>query len=663
MKAIILLAILPLFFFQSNAQVKIGSAGNPNSNAVLELDGGTNKGFLLPRISQPQMVALNAAPDGLVIYNTTDNSIYLRKMGAWQKITDALDGNAGLTLPYSGAASSTAGNSIFRIQNTGAGDGIMGESLGTGTGGFFNSVNGAALITGQGNVGIGTINMYPPYYSLTAPQFPLDVSGRIRLRNSPGNSPGIWFDKVTSSATLEQSAFWGVLNDSIVGLYGTKNNQWKFFMNHDNNNFGIYNSNPRAPLSFQAATGNKIDFYYVNPGSMYGIGLGAAELQLYTADNSHHTSIGYGSNSNFTETFRVNNNGNTIISNPAALNTGVENASYFKTNTYYTGAIKTIGVNTAAARLGLFTYADPASVNLKERLSISDGGNVGIGNIAPTRPLSFPAILGKKISLYPGTSGDVGLSVEGNELRMYSDNSNAVITFGYDDFNNGYKENFRTTPWGNTVLSNPVNLTTGTEVATYFKTTNYFTGAIKTIGTGTSAARLGLFAYSSGAAASLKEYLSVTDGGNVGVATTTPNSKLDIRGSVSMPYRSITGNYTATDDDYSIRWDAYQSANSGVTVTLPSPINKTGRIYIISASLPYIDANAGPGLMYNVDIVNIGGNSIFNDNPSLADPDGISYNVLMNFKPFGSTVKKRKQSVTVQSDGSKWLIIDNDFQY
>ncbi len=228
MKAIILLAILPLFFFQSNAQVKIGSAGNPNSNAVLELDGGTNKGFLLPRISQPQMVALNAAPDGLVIYNTTDNSIYLRKMGAWQKITDALDGNAGLTLPYSGAASSTAGNSIFRIQNTGAGDGIMGESLGTGTGGFFNSVNGAALITGQGNVGIGTINMYPPYYSLTAPQFPLDVSGRIRLRNSPGNSPGIWFDKVTSSATLEQSAFWGVLNDSIVGLYGTKNNQWKF---------------------------------------------------------------------------------------------------------------------------------------------------------------------------------------------------------------------------------------------------------------------------------------------------------------------------------------------------------------------------------------------------------------------------------------------------
>jgi len=662
MKKIIFLSIFSFSLFPSIAQVKIGSAGNPNSNAVLELDGGTNKGFLLPRISNPQMLALNAAPDGLMIYNTTDNSIYIRKIGAWQKITDALDGGAGLTLPYSGAAAATAGNSVFRIQNTGAGNGLMGEALGTGAGGFFNSVNGAALITGTGNVGIGTTNTYAPNFLLTAPQFPLDVSGRIRIRNTPGNTPGIWFDKVANTPTLEQSSFWGVLNDSIVGLYGGKHNQWKFFMNHDNNNFGIYNSNPRAPLSFQAVAGNKIDFYYVNPNSMYGLGLGSGELQLYTADNTHHTSVGYGSSAAFTETFRVNNNGNTVTTNPVTLASNIENAGYFKTNNLYTGAIKTIGDGPNRARLAMFTFASSTPGGLLERMTINDEGYVGIGNTNPARPLSFPATLGKKISLYPGAGGDVGFSVEGNELRMYSDNANAVITFGYDNFTLGYKESFRTTPWGNTIITNPVTLAAGTEVATYFKTASHFTGAVKTIGTGTAASRLGFFAYSTNSAASLREYMSITDAGDVGIATTTPNSKLDVRGSVSMPYKLITANYTVTDDDYSIRYDAYQSGGS-VTVTLPSAANRTGRMYIISASLPYVDANAGAGLMYSVNIVNPGGNTIFNDNPSLADPDGISYNVLMNFRPFGVANKKRKQSVTVQSDGSKWLIIDNDFQY
>lgn len=664
MKKVLFLTLLSFLTFISTAQVKIGSAGNPNSNAVLELDGGTNKGFLLPRISNPQMNLLTTAPDGLMIYNSTDNSIYIRKIGVWRKITDALDAGSAFTLPYSGAASATAGNNVFKIQNTGAGNGISGEALGTGAGGFFNSVNGASLITGNGNVGIGTIKTYAPNFLLTPPVFPLDISGRVRIRNTPGNTPGIWFDKATDNnpAALEQSAFFGVLNDSIVGLYGTKNSQWKFFMNHDNNNFGIYNANPRAPLSFQAVVGNKLDFYYVSPTSMYGMGLGSGELQLYTADNTHHTSVGYGSNAAFTETFRMNNNGSSVLTNPVSLANNVENAHYFKANNFYTGAIKTIGYGASVARIGLFTYASATSTGLIERMSISDGGFVGIGNTAPTRPLSFPATLEKKISLYPGTSGDAGFSVAGNEMRMYSDNSNAVITMGYDDFTNGFKENFRTTPWGNTQLTNPVNLNTGVEVASYFKTADRFTGAIKTIGTGTAAARLGLFAFAGTSAASLREYMSVTDAGDIGIGTTTPNSKFDVRGSVSMPYKLITGNYTVTENDYSIRYDAYASQSS-ITVTLPSAVNKTGRIYIISASIPYINANTEPGQMYSVNIVNVGGNTIFDDNPSLQDPNGIFYNVLMHFTPFGLSGRKRKLSVTVQSDGAKWLIIANDFQY
>jgi hypothetical protein len=71
-------------------------------------------------------------------------------------------------------------------------------------------------------------------------------------------------------------------------------------------------------------------------------------------------------------------------------------------------------------------------------------GSVGIGTpINPNAPLAFPAALGKKIILYPGTIGDAGFGVFGNELRIASDYSGADITFGYDNRTSGFTENMR----------------------------------------------------------------------------------------------------------------------------------------------------------------------------------------------------------------------------
>ena len=60
------------------------------------------------------------------------------------------------------------------------------------------------------------------------------------------------------------------------------------------------------------------------------------------------------------------------------------------------------------------------------------GGKVGIGTNNPNAPLGFPPVLGKKITLYPGGTGDVGFAVQGNLFQMYSDHPNADIAFGYD---------------------------------------------------------------------------------------------------------------------------------------------------------------------------------------------------------------------------------------
>lgn len=68
----------------------------------------------------------------------------------------------------------------------------------------------------------------------------------------------------------------------------------------------------------------------------------------------------------------------------------------------------------------------------KNALVILKNGRTGIGINNPSNPLSFPATLEKKISLYPGATGDVGFAVQGNQLQIYADHPGAMVRLGYD---------------------------------------------------------------------------------------------------------------------------------------------------------------------------------------------------------------------------------------
>lgn len=96
---------------------------------------------------------------------------------------------------------------------------------------------------------------------------------------------------------------------------------------------------------------------------------------------------------------------------------------------------------------GLGTVGVDAPGVANGRLSLLENGNLGLGVATPTNRLSFAPVLGKKISLYPGATGDVGFGVAGNRLQIYADNPNADVALGYDQAGT-FIERFAVKPTG-----------------------------------------------------------------------------------------------------------------------------------------------------------------------------------------------------------------------
>lgn len=405
----------PLNFFTNNGvpqvtltqsgQLGIGTA-SPNTDAILDISS-TTKGILLPRHSNP--TTLTSAPDGLVAYNTTDNFIYLRKNGAWRKLADDTN-NSPFALPFTGSAA-TDGDA-FKINNLGTGraiiansnssDAIRGVSQdGVGVvglsnnsfGGYFSTSFGSALITGNGNVGLGTLS----------PSYQLDVNGRVRLMHKPGQTSGLWLNKGNNT----EGAFIGMVNDTTAGIFGNATNgSWKVAVDVKNGLMGIGTTDPSSPLSFANSMGNKIAVWNNSNGTQYGLGLQGGLMQLYSDASTSDIAFGYGSSTAFTERMRIKGNGNVGIgtNNPSSI-LSVKANDIGITQESPDGTTK-IGFYTTNGSAFLQTHTNHnlnfATNNGVQQMVLTTTGNLGVGTPFPSAKLDVNG----SIKISGGTPGN-----------------------------------------------------------------------------------------------------------------------------------------------------------------------------------------------------------------------------------------------------------------
>lgn len=157
--------------------------------------------------------------------------------------------------------------------------------------------------------------------------------------------------------------------------------------------------------------------------------------------------------------------------------------------------------------------------------------------------------------------------------------------------------------------------------------------------------------------------LQVTNGAGVGKVLTsdaTGNATWQNGASINFPIISVQDNYTATDNDYTIRFVAASSTNISKTITLPAAAGRTGRIYKIFAKIPLV----GPVLSdtnysrLSVKEAGTGTDILFNEL-------GVTVMANRQFRFDGLGVDEYQQftAVTVQSDGTSWIVIDNNYRY
>ncbi|MES2519453.1 MAG: hypothetical protein V4585_15170 [Bacteroidota bacterium] len=669
-----LLTSLFILFCLSSSYAQLGIKANgtaPIASAQLEVQS-TTKAFYPPRMTTAQKNAIVSPQAGAVVYDTDLSGLSLYNGSAW----GAVSGSSGLTLPYSQTGNDAGSNGLFKITDNGTningravsgisnvGFGVIGISTsGAGVQGTSTSSNGVAGssnssigvrgfsetssgISGSSNTGDGGV------FSSTSGRA-LKTIGRINfsgtgvgtlgtgkvLKSINNSGDAEWSDLLPYSITTgSASKVLEVINTSTGNLSEALYGESKSVGVHgvaDNNGLNVFSAAILGENFSTNGTGSGI------LGS-YDAGTGVSGRSISKIGVSGLSSTGTGGSFTSSSGYALTtDNGNVGIGTltPAAK-MDIKGSTYLSHFYYSTNEDTYIRGGKAGSRV---------LIN-----DIAGMGSVGIGTATPNAKLDIQSsnAYGMIVSQNSGLGAFTAQSNSAATTMLVANTGSgpAIKTIGSIGIN--------TDPTFNLDVSGRIRLRgiNSFETAGLWLdgTTIPQTSFIGTYNT----SKMGIYGINSGWGFIMDVY-----DGSVGINTVTPNSKLQVAGSVSLPYTEINTNYTVTDNDYSIRV-VLPLAVASPTITLPSPVGRNGRIYVISADFP-----RRTGVSFEqVSIVDNNGNSLIANSPLVESVTaGVNFNYLLHIQfNNGSTnlAVKRKLSISVQSTGTKWVIIDNDFQY
>lgn len=133
-----------------------------------------------------------------------------------------------------------------------------------------------------------------------------------------------------------------------------------------------------------------------------------------------------------------------IVQNTSTAN-NAKTGLFYKTDNNYSGSIATIKTSEGFYRMGLFTYGSNVASGLLERVSILDGGNVGIGDTNPSSKLAVNGSLAvngtASIGGNTGITGDLLVS-RGIQIGNTTNTINGTVRLNATNDNKlEYREN------------------------------------------------------------------------------------------------------------------------------------------------------------------------------------------------------------------------------
>ena len=531
--------------------------------------------------------------------------------------------------------STGAGGRNFKIEGSDAKSGLTnqnggilqiytGRSIGTGTAGihFFASPTGPSgsayntltermTIEGDGDVGIGTTN---PTSRLHVYEVESETSGSIY--------PGIRSDVIVNDAPTADRHLYGnykVIQNNAPS--GSLNNLYAQYNRINNNSGGVHNN---AFVQYNL---------YLNNDAGSNAFLGIANYNV-----TQNNAAGTIANSRGAQNQSLNNSTGTITNAYGAYDIVINESSGGITNGY--GAYSLVrndeGTLVNARGVNSYIYNNVAGGTITNAYGFFSSINEVAGTISNAYGLyaTFTGGIGNTWGVYVSNedknyfSGNVGIGVSPNaKLHLKGDNQKLML------------ENTTTDDPGRFAIqwkNNSVSVLAGDDNADQIF--GFYSGFN---GTRTNDAKLRIFGSEGGAFSNYTQithdgtYGTITTGsgdinvtsksGFVGIDNVSPTSNLHVGGSVAMPITSKTTSYTALDSDFTI----LLSPSSNNTLSLPTAVGKTGRIYLLKKMTASFTVTVDPA-----------GTETIDGSPTIPMTSAYTIRIL-------------------QSDGSNWVIIGN----